>query len=845
MPLSKLTFKPGINKEGTTYSNEGGYYNCDKIRFRSGYAEKLGGWINQSYSYTYNGVARTLFNWVAYDGANLLAVGTDSKYYIENGGQYRDITPIRTGPVTLGATPISTTSGSKVVTVTATGHGTSAGSYVTFYNASATGTISGTVLTITGTVSGTFAVGQTVHGTNVTAGTTISSFGSGSGGAGTYNLNNSSTVATPTAITTSVAVGGLNIVGEYEVVSVPTANTMRIASPIVATSTATGGGTVLATYQLNAGGSIATLGVGWGATPWGSGGWGSPAGLAVTIPLRLWAQDIYEQDLIFCEIGGGIYYWEKNVVTFPRAVTLETYVNTQVKTIKSAATVPPEVSFSSGSATITVDSTDGISTGTVISGTGIPAGAYVPADWNYSTTVPLYVNGSPTVTTAVASGLYNFSYAGRHAPDETNFIIASDTSHFTIVLGSRPYNPEDFVPTFDPMLVRWSDQDNPYEWVAEATNQSGEQHLSNGSYLVTAINTRQEILVWSDAAVYNMQYVGPPYVWNFTLIGDNTSIISPNAVISVNTVVYWMGVDKFYMYNGRLETLQCSLWKFVYDNLNKNQKAQVVCGSNEGFSEIWWFYPSKYSQVNDSYVIFNYLEQTWYYGTMNRSAWLDSPLRAYPMAAFGIRTSYLTTNINATDTTITLVDGASYPASGTVVIDSERITYSSIDGSSLLGCVRGVEGTTAATHLAYTPVYYGVSNQVMFHEVGTDDESTTTPVPIASYLESSDFDIDDGQQFGFVWRVLPDITFRGSTAGSPQVVLSLKARLNSGSAYTTAFTDPTNVTRTSTVPVEQYTGQVYTRIRGRQMAFRVDSSEIGVAWQIGAMRIDIRPDGRR
>ena len=299
------------------------------------------------------------------------------------------------------------------------------------------------------------------------------------------------------------------------------------------------------------------------------------------------------------------------------------------------------------------------------------------------------------------------------------------------------------------------------------------------------------------------------------------------------------------MYNGRLQTLNCSIWKFVYDNLNRDQKTQVVCGSNEGFSEVWWFYPSTNSLVNDSYIIYNYLEETWYYGTLNRSQWLDSPLRPYPMAAFSVQRSVLSADLNASATTITVMDGTTYPASGTVTIDSEQITYTSIDGNSLVGCVRGVNGTTAASHLTYTPVIYNVSNQIMYHEVGTDDQSTSTKQPILAYLESSDFDIGDGHNFGFVWRVIPDITFRGSTTESPRVMLSLKARINSGSNYTTSFTDPTNVTRTSTAPVEQYTGQVYTRVRGRQMAFRVDSSDVGTAWQVGAMRIDIRQDGRR
>jgi hypothetical protein len=779
MPLSKLTFKPGINKEGTNYSNEGGYYNCDKIRFRSGFAEKIGGWRNQSYNYTYKGVCRAMFNWVTYDTANLLAVGTSCKYYIENGGFYYDITPIRSGPTTLSANPIDTVAGLKVVTVNAALHGATAGTFVT--------------------------------------------------------------------ITSTATAGGLTISGEYQIIATPTANAFTIASATAAAFTASGGGTVTVTYQLNAGGATVTIGLGWGAGAWSSGGWGASVASTSLLPQRYWAQDTYQQDLILCEIGGNIYYWEKNTasIPYPRAVTLQSYCDTQFST--QVYTVGPTAS---GSTSIVVDTTDGIFTGSIIVGTNIPAGTYVTTAWTYSTTLTL----SAATTAIIASGTaLQVNYAGLHAPNKTNFLISSDTSYFTLVLGSKPYNPSDFNPTYDPMLVRWSDQNNPYEWVPAATNQAGEQHLSNGSYLISAINTRQELLVWSDAAVYSMQYVGPPYVWNFTLIGDNTSLISPNAIIAVNTVVYWMGVDKFYIYNGRLETLGCTLWKFVYDNLNRAQQSQVVCGSNEGFSEIWWHYPSSNSQVNNSYIIYNYLEGTWYYGTMSRSYWLDSPLRSSPMAAFSVQNSVLSYDplnplvipLNDTATSVVLVDGSSYPNSGTVTIDSEQIAYTSVSNNTLLGCTRGVNGTSPSSHVAYSSVTYNVPNQIMFHEVGSDDQSTTTAVPIAAYLESSDVDIDDGNNFAFVWRVIPDLTFRGSTAESPRVMLSLKARINSGSAYTTAFTDPTNVTRTAIVPVEQYTGQVYTRIRGRQMAFRVDSSDLGVSWQVGAMRIDIRPDGRR
>ncbi len=766
MAISKLDFRPGVNREATTYANEGTYYACDKIRFRSGRPEKLGGWINQSSGYTYKGVVRTLWNWVSSTNYNLLALGTNCKYYVENGGQYNDITPL-SATTTLGSDPFATTSGSPLVTVTATGHGVTAGTYVTF---------------------------------------------SGVSGGGVVN--------------------GVTLNGEFEAISVPTGNTFTIIAAANATSTGSGGGaSVSAAYQINAGNAVYTAsGNGWGAGAWGSGGWGSAATVSTGfIQLRLWSQDNFENDLIFAQRDGDLYYWTLDTSTWARAVTLESKANSTVKT-STAAT--------SGGAgtTITVTDPTGIDVGAVVSGTNVTAGTYVTAI--SGTTVTL-----SATTSGAASGTYTFSYAGRYVPNKTLGVIASDTSHFTIALGSNPYDPTTFTSDFDPLLVRWSDQENPFEWVPAVTNQSGEQHLSNGSYLVTARDTRQEILVWTDSALFSMQYVGPPYVWSFSLINDNISIASPNAAISVNGITYWMGVDKFYIYNGRVETLPCALRQFVFTNINKSQLFQIACGTNEGYNEVWWHYPSASSTVNDSYVIYNYLDNVWYYGSLNRSAWLDSPLRQYPMAGFSVQTSYLDTAINSSVTSFALVNASSYPASGTVTIDSEQITYTGIDGNTLTGCVRGANNTTAASHAQYATVAYKVPNQVLFHEYGNDDASQTVAVPIEAYIESADFDIGDGHNFGFVWRILPDLTFVGSTAANPAVVMTVKARQNSGTNYAAA--DQPSVTRTATYPVEQYTGQVYTRVRGRQMLFRIDSTALGVAWQLGTPRIDIRPDGRR
>jgi hypothetical protein len=726
MPLQKLQFKPGVNRESTTYTNEGGWFESDKIRFRSGQPEKIGGWTNLAASvngvaYTYYGVNRAMVNWVTLAYANVNGIGTNQKYYIENGGKYYDITPLTTAsPVSLGASPFATTSGSYLVTVTAAGHVTSPGTWVTFAGAT--------------------------------------------------------------------AAGGLTLNGEYEIISTPDGNTYTIISSTAATSTATGGGSgVTASYQINAGNATYSVSNGFGTGAWnGAYGWGSPSPTANSIgtQLRLWSADIFGQNLVFAPRGGAIYYWAADTTTSPtpRGITLQ----------KAAQ---------------------------------------------------------------------NASYANyAYVPNITLAVIASDVQRFVIAFGANPYTPGDPATTFDPMLVRWSDQEDPYEWVPAVTNQAGEYRLQGGSTIVTARTSKQEILIWTDSALFSMQYLGPPYVWGFNQLMGNTSIISPNAIASVNNQTFWMGTDKFYVYNGRVDTLPATLWQYVFNDINQAQVYQIVAGTNERYSEVWWMYPSLDSPVNNRYVVYNHLEQIWYYGNINRTAWLDSPLRPYPMGASSVQNSYLDTAITSVQTSITVINGFAYPGSGTLLIDSEYIDYTDhteTDGNTIANCVRGAKNpvtkvaTTAASHAQYSAVTYYVPNQVMYHENGTDDNSLSVPQAIEAYVQSSDFDIGDGHNFGFVNRMLPDVTFDGSTVTAPQLTISVRPRQNSGTNYGVG-NSPTVVSGNNysnplvhNYLVQLFTGQVYTRIRGRQMAFKVMSTDLGVAWQLGATRIDVRPDGRR
>ena len=672
MPLQKLQFRPGTNREGTTLANEGGWFESEKVRWRSGYPEKLGGWVTDSgqpsnligdvetniapvpantsplpSGYTWStpsfwGVCRSMWNWLNLSGFNLLGLGTNLKFYIQNGayGNFFDVTPIGNTTVA-GAITFAATTGSPTITVTDLGHGAQSGDFVIFFDAL------------------------------------------GLGGAITASVLNS----------------------EYQITYVDP-DTYTITALINATSgdTGDGGPDVIGQYQIATGSDVYTVGVGWGAGGWGgqttgstATGWGdaAPAGLGIGIQLRTWSQANFGQDLIINPRGGALYLWHNNVNPniFDRAELLS----------------------------------------------------------------------------STSSGVYQ---TDADCPVVSNIVLVSDASRFVISFGCNDYGET----TLDPMLIRWSNQENYAVWSPQVTNQAGSYRLSHGSQIIAALQTRQEILVWTDASVYSMQYLGPPYVWGFQLLGDNVSIISPNAAVTINNVTYWMGVDKFYMYSGRVETLPCTLRQYVFQDINLTQGYQAFAGTNEGYNEIWWFYCSANSDTVDKYVVYNHLERTWYYGTMGRTSWLDSPLRPTPMAT-------------------------------------------------------------------------GYGGQLIYHENGNDDGTTVPISPITAYAQSSDFDIGDGHNLGFAWRIIPDLTFDGSSTAAPSVNFTVRPRQNPGNNYGStdnpAVVSANNYAGQRTYNVQQFTDIVYIRIRGRQMAFRVESTDLGVAWQLGSPRLDVRPDGRR
>ena len=796
MPLSKLQFKPGINRENTNYAGEGGWFDGDKIRFRSGFPEKIGGWQNiftssAGAANTFKGVCRNLWNWITLNNSNLMALGTEQKLYIENGGAYYDITPIR-NTSTINNNPFTIANGSKLATVTDTGHGVTVGTYVTFSGAT---------------------------GANYTA----------------FNA-------------------------EFEVIVVVDANSYQVILPTAAAATGSGGGAaVSATYQVNSGNSVASIGTGWGIGPWGGTtvyanftatiNDGTPPGAGTVLTVTAVASGALSVGMVISGTG----------------ITAGTTVTALGTGTGGVGTYTVSVSQEIASTSSIVGYLDGW--GAEFSGTAVVQESNSLRLWsldNYGQDLvsairegAIYYWAADTTTAppravTLESLATAASYDGTFVPNRVYEIHTSGVQRFGICIGANPYKFNDSETAFEPMLVRWSDQENIYQWVPAADNQAGELRLSHGSRLVTGRHGRQEFVVWSDSAIYSMQYLGPPYVWGVNLLMDGISIASPNAVVGASNLMFWMGADKFYMYDGRVQTLPCTVRQYVFDNFNFDQSFQVVAGGNEQYSEVWWHYPSAGSNVNDSYVIYNYLDNAWYYGLLNRTAWLDSPLRQRPMASFSVRTTYLSTAATSTATTLNVIDASSYPYAGVVLVDSEQISYTNRTNTALIDCVRGLNSTTAASHVAYSTAGLVVPNQVMYHEIGNDDLTTTTPIPIESYISSSDFDIGDGHNFGFVWRIIPDLTFDGSTTTAPNypsVSMVCKPRQFSGSAYGTP--DSTEVTSAQSYnlqrvyPVQQYTGQVYTRVRGRQMAFEIRSTGQGVAWQLGVPRIDIRPDGRK
>jgi len=696
MPFTKLQFRPGINREVTSYTNEGGWYDCDKVRFRFGFPEKIGGWQKISAT-TFLGTCRALHPWVALAGEQYLGVGTHLKYYINEGGGYSDITPIRdttaAGDVTFAAAA-NTLNGNvaasdTTITLSSTTGFPSTGyiqinSEIIFYAA-----VSGNDLT--NCLRAQFDTTAAAHtsGDAVTCATIIVNDT-------THGCNDNDFVTFSGAVSLGDQITADILNQEYQVDHVEDSDTYYITArtvstipsitvsgglditPVFATTSdsGNGGASVVGAYQVNTGLDTTVVGAGWGAGVWSRGTWGSAANLlAQGAKLRIWSHDNFGEDLIYNVRDGGIYYWDKSNGTTTRGVALSS-----------------------------------------LSG-------------------------------------------ANYAPTVAKQVLVSDRDRHVLAFGCDSQNNPGVQ---DPLLIRFSDQESPTEWESTALTTAGDLRLGSGSEIITAVETRQQVVVFTDTSLYAMQYLGPPFTFGIQLISENVSICSPLAAVPISDQVFWMGVTEFYMYGGSVQRVPCSVRDYVFDNINTGQLEKVTAALNAENTEVWWFYPSADSTENDRYVVYNYQEQVWYYGNMARACWLDRGISEYPIAA-------------------------------------------------------------------------GTDNYLYNHEFGFDDGSVSPAAAITAYVRSSPMDMGDGQQFTFLSRLIPDVGFRNSSAPVPLLDITTRVRNYSTGSYL----------RTVTSQVGQDTEQINLRLRGRQFSILVQSDETGVAWRLGTLRYDMRPDGRR
>ena len=705
MPLTKLQFKPGINRETTSYSNEGGWFDGDKIRFRMGFPEKIGGWVKNSDN-AFLGTCRALHPWVALSGEKYIGVGTGLKYYISEGGAYKDITPLRvassavtfaTGADVLDGA-ISATAQS-IVMDSATGFPTGGGRILIGTEQITYGAI--TSATLTGCERGVNGTTAASHSNNDTVKCcTLSVTDSDGHGALENDFVTFSGAATLGDVITAAVLNQ-----EYQITHVVSATVFQVEARAVATipeittteglnatfvfATTTdngnGGGSSVGAYQINTGLDTSVQGTGWGAGTYGRGTWDSASDLtAGGTTLRIWSHDNFGEDLLMNVRDEGIFYWDKTNGLTTRAVSLASL---------------------------------GVATDNI-----------------------------PTIAKQV---------------------LVSDKDRHIIAFGC---DPETDIGTQDPLLIRFGSQESLTDWSAKATNTAGDLRIGSGSEIVTAVETRQQVLVFTDVSLHAMQFLGPPFTFGINTVSENITTASPLCAIAVNDNVFWMGREEFYVYAGAVNKLPCTVKDYVFSDFNEQQIQKVTAANNSSFSEIWWFYPSANSEENDRYVVFNYEQKVWYYGTLDRTFWVDRGVDALPIAA-------------------------------------------------------------GSDHYLYE------------HESGLDDGSTSPASAIAANIESSQIDLGDGDQFAFLSRIIPDITFRDSTANTPTATFTLGVRNFPGGKY--LHTDEDVVSKTASTPVEQFTTEVRTRLRGRSFNLKVESTATETTWRLGTPRVEVRPDGRR
>ena len=793
MPFTKIAPKAGLFTDGTRYSAQGTWYDSDKVRFRKGFAEKIGGWVKYVLG-TYLGTARKLHDWVTDSGDKYVGVGTNLKLYVNLGDNYYDITPTRT-TITLGTDKITAVSGTAVVTIdTTSAHGAVRGDYVTIAGATATA------------------------------------------GIGTGALNTEHRI---------VALGDPSDL-------LPDTK-FRVVCSTKATSSASGGGSsVTAAFQINTGLNDYVSASGFGADPWGSGGWGSGAGIGQSNQLRLWSMANFGDDFLANVRQGDIYYWDESVGTGTAATALSDITRRTVTLSNDPVTT------TSGGTIITIidKAGHGATAGDTVTISGVDAtiGGITAARLNVEMTVASVTNkatftadisGANASGTATGGGsvvVATYKAGTYYTPIAAHQVMMSDVARHVIAFGCNEIGAT----TINPLLVRWSSSEAAGVWQPLSTNSAGGQELSACSEIVGAMMTRQEILIWTDCGIVSMRYIGSPFYFSFTETAKGMSMVSPNAAVNAGGTVYFMDRGAFYTYTGTAQRLTCPVLGTVFDDFDDGQAYKVVVGSNTDFSEVIWFYPSESGDGEiDKYVIFNYAENIWYTGTMVRGAWTHAGTKSYPLASSirerdlgntPIETSSSSGTVTITDAghglkvsdEIILDDVSTVGGFSTVVLNNQH-TVASITDTNIYTITLADLATSSATGggNAVKGIY---PNLLYSHENGHDDDGSA----MTAYIETGDIELGEGDQFWSLNRIIPDVQFRDGDS-SDEVTISLNGHNYPAQAQS----------EIATATVTSATDQAFIRGRARQVSMKVQSTGVGYGWRVGHVRLDGRTDGRR
>ena len=792
MPFTKIAPQAGLFTDGTRYSAEGTWYDSDKVRFRKGFAEKIGGWVKFVLE-TFSGTARYLHDWVTDSGSKYVGVGTTLKLYVALGNSYYDITPVRT-TITLGTDKITTVNATSVVTVdTTSAHGAVQGDYVTIANATATG------------------------------------------GIGTSALNTEHRI---------VALGepdGTNPTTKF-----------RVVCSAKATSGASGGGsTVTAAFQLNVGLDTYVSASGFGSGTWGRGTWGSATGVGLSNQLRLWSIANFGDDMIANPRQGDIYYWDESVGTGTRAVPLSDITRRSL----TLGANPITTSNTSTTITVTDNGGHGAGVGDTVtlSGAATVGGLttgqlnaeFTVASVPTKTTFTVAVAGSAASSTATGGGssvAAVYTAGIYYTPVAATQIIMSDVARHVVAIGCNPIGST----TINPLFVRWSSSENAAQWQPLSTNSAGGQELSACSEIIGALMTRQEILIWTDCGIVSMRYIGSPFYFSFNEVAKGMSMISPNAAVSAAGKIFFMDRGAFYTYTGSAQRLACPVLSTVFDDFDIGQSHKVVGSSNTDFSEIIWLYPSESGTgENDRYVIYNYDENIWYVGSLVRGTWSHAATKDYPLAS-SIRKKTLdgalTTNTSSTENVsvedvdhglavndkIILSNVSTVGGLSSVLLNNEHTVVTITDLDNYTFTI--ADTATAESDGGGDEIQAIYPNYLYNHEFGHDDDGSA----MTAYIQTADIDLGEGDQFWFLNRIIPDIQFRDADSGN-EVTVSLNGHNYPGES----------LSEIASADITSSTDQAFIRGRARQVSMKVQSSGAGYGWRVGYVRLDGRTDGRR